>query len=241
MEKISHKIKRKVDKLNHSYTKKELGGIEQHIADFEKDEIEISDYLKKVNYLLDLIDKHEVKALDKEQEESEQHNNWLSELQNKIEKLHLKNTKELSPADIEFLETEKIKLNAEKKRLGRDQKYILSLIAKSKVYLMETRETACIEITKGQGINELSEKLVDHFGRKLDESIYEFGRNEIMKFIEKTFSLGRIDAHKAFSILEKSGVVKFEIDTSSLSEYIAYDNFYGTDYTPVVGTWCINA
>jgi len=166
----------------------------------------------------------------------------LSEIQNSFEKIHLTKTEELSPADIELLESEKNKLESEKKRLERDQKYILSLIAKSNVYLMEARVTACKEATKGQGIAELSEKLVDHFGKKLDEeSVYETGRKEIIKFIEETFSVNKIDAQKAFDILEKSKVVEFEIDISSLPTYMAYDDYMGMDYTPVSGTWLINA
>lgn len=242
MENFANRIKEKVDKLNHSYTKKEQKAIEHLIAGFEGDEREITDNLRKVNYLLDLIEKHEVKTSDNPQsEEIEQHKTWLSEIQNSFEKIHLTKTEELSPADIELLETEKNKLEAEKKRLEIDQRYMLSLIAKSNVYLMEAREIACKEATKGQSIDELSEKLVDHFGRKLDVSVYETGRKEIIKFIEKTFSVGRIDAHKAFNILEKSEVVKFEVDISGLSTYIAYDTYMNMGYSPVYGIWNINA
>ena len=243
MEKFTKRIKGKVDKLDHSYTKKEQKGIEHLIAGFEEDELEITDNIRKVTYLLDLIEKHEVKALDNPQnEETEQHKAWLSETQNSFEKIHLTKTEELSPADIELLETEKNKLEAVKKRLERDQKYILSLIAKSNVYLMEARETACKEATKGQGIAELSEKLVDHFGKKFyEESVYEVGRKKIVKFIEETFSVNKIDAQKAFDILEKSRVVKFEYDLSSLEIYMNYDDYMGVDYAPVYGTWLIDA
>ena len=242
MEKFTNKVKGKVDKLEHSYIKKEQKGIEHLIVGFEDDEREITDNLKKVNYLLDLIEKHEVKTLDDSQsEETEQHKTWLSEIQNSFEKIHLTETEELSRADIELLEIEKSKLEAEKKQLERDQKFVLSLIAKSNVYLMEARETAMGEVAKGQSIDEISTKLVDHFGRKLELSIYEVGRREIVKFIEKTISINRIDAHKAFNILEKSEVVEYIVDPPSLLMDIESYDYMGMDYTPVYGNWNINA
>ena len=242
MEKFTKRIEEKVDKLNQSYTKKEQRGIEHLIAGFKEDEYKITEDIKKITYLLGLIEKHETKALgDSQGDEVEQHKTWLSDIQSSIEKIHLTKSGDLSPADIEFLETEKKKLEAQKRRLEKDQKYILSLISKSNVYLMEARETACKEATRGQSIDELSEKLLDHFGKKLNESVYEAGRREMTRFIEKTFSVNRIDAHKAFDILEKSGVVRFEIDPLSIPTFVAYDDYMGMDYTPVYGTWIINA
>ena len=241
MEKFSEKIKGKVDKLNHSYTKKELKGIEHQMADFEKDEREITDNLRKVDYLLGLIEHHDVNEVEiTDKEVKIEYEKYLLDLENDFERIYKTSKEELTKSEIELLETEKNKLEAEKKRLARDQKYILSLIAQANVYLMEARETTFKEYTNGYGITEVSEKLVDHFGKKSELTVYEVGRRDMIKFIEKTFSIGRIDAHKAFNILENSEVVKFVVDISSL-EYMSYNNYMSMEYTPVFGNWFINA
>jgi len=246
MERFVKKIKEKVEKLEHSFTQKEQKGIEEIIAGLNKDEQEISENLKRIDYLLDLIDKHEVKASKKSQPvEMKHYNKWLSEIKASIEKMHLSGTEELSPADIEFLETEKNKLEAEKRRLERDRSYLHALIAQSDTYMMEIREDACKEASGGDGIDEVSEKLVDKFGRKFEEeNVYDVGKKEIIKFLEETYSINKINAHEIFDILEKSGIVKFEIDPSSIAEYMSYDNYddyMNMDYGPVLGTWYIKA
>jgi len=243
MKKITERIKKKVEKLEHSYKKNELKEMEGLVMGFEKDALDISGNLMEINNLIDLIDKHEINA--KEYQAREENNSieiWVKEIHHEIKEAYLKRKDELLPEDIKFLEEEKGKLEIDKRRLERDQKFIMSLLAKSKIQLMEARETVCKEITNGKGIDSVGNKLVDNFGRKIELTVYEVGRRDILKFIEKTYSINLINAHKVFDILEKSGIVKFEIDPSSLvMQQMEYDAYMEMEYTPVMGNWHINA
>ena len=245
MKKFTEQIKTKVEKLEQSYSKKELKGIEHVVDDLIKDKWEISDNLNEINDLIDLIAEHEVCSIDIPHQEIDDHSTWLSKIKNNLEQIHLTKSNDLSPKDIKFLEEEKHKLMLERKRLERDQKYIFSMLAQAKVYLMDARDEACKEATNGQSINELSIKIADYFGEKISElTYYEIGKRKIVHFINETFSVNKIDAHKAFNILEKSEVIKFMIDPKTIPTYAAmgsYDQYMGEEYIPPMGNWHINA
>ena len=88
MKKFTESIKNKVEKLEHSNKKKELKEIEHLIAGFEEDDIDISNHLRKIHDLLDLIDKHEVKAKEYDQrEQTEEIDLWVKEIHDEMQKL----------------------------------------------------------------------------------------------------------------------------------------------------------
>jgi len=121
--------------------------------------------------------------------------------------------KRLSPSDIEFLQKENSKLKFEKEQLEKEHHHIHQLIAKATIYLINLRNTACEEITKGHNIAGVGEKLLEHFGKIInEETSYDFGRKKIIEFLESLFSLNRIKANKLFALLEKSRVLHYEID-----------------------------
>lgn len=245
MKNFIKRIEKKADRLNISHTNKEQKSIERVLEDLTKDRWAISENLNKINDLLVLIGEHEVCSIDISHKGIDNHESWLSKIQNTLEQLHLTKSDDLSSKDIKLLEEEKHKLEIEKKRLEKDQKYIFSLIAHANVYLMEVREEACKDATNGQGINELSSKIADYFDKKISElTYYEIGKRKIVKFIEETFSVNKIDAQKAFHILEKSEIIKFVIDPQTIPTYVAmgsYDTYMGEEYIPPMGNWHMNA
>ena len=245
MKNFTKRIEKKVDRLNSSHTNKEQKGMEQVVEDLTKDRWEISENLNKINDLLDLIAEHEVCSIDIPHKGIDDHETWLSKIQNNFEQFHLIKSDDLSAKDIKLLEEEKHKLEIEKKRLEKDQKYIFSLIAHANVYLMEARDNTCKNATNGQSIDELSTMIADHFGEKISElTYYEVGKREIIKFIKETFSVNKIDAHKAFHILEKSEVLQFVIAPQTIPTYVAmgsYDTYMGEEYIPPMGNWHIKA
>jgi len=238
-------IKKKDKKLTGFFESKQLKEVEKTYNELENQHQEIRDNLKKINYLLDLIEKHQIEtSTSNKQQNMVEKESWLSKLKEKFEKIHLINTDKLTSADIEFLEKEKGKLKIEKEQLEKEHHHIHQLIAKANSYLTNLRNSECEEITKGYDIAKVGEKLLEHFGRKMEETSYDFGRKKVIKYLEETFSLNRIQANKLFELLEKSRVLKYKVDYSNMVNVPVYENFdefTDFDYIPMFGNWLINA
>jgi hypothetical protein len=240
-------IKDKDLKLTKSLDKKELVDIEKTLNDLETQHQEIKDNLKDVNYLLDLIEKHKITEVSasKTNKKVAHRSSWLAKIKDNIEKIHVLHTNKLTPDDIAFLQKESSKLKFEKEQLAKEHHLIHQLIAKARIYLMNTRNAICEEITKGHDIAAVGEKLLEHFGKEIKEEMdYDFGRKKIMTSLEETFLINKIQAKKLFDILEKSNVLQYNMDTSNIipiSNYEDYSEYTNINYMPLFGTWHINA
>ncbi len=239
-------IKEKEERLKKSYAKSELKNIEKITSDLETQHQQIKDDLIEINYLLSLIEEHQIKAANSTDiKKTGQLNNWLTKIKIAFEKYHLRHVDTLSAADITFLQNEKRNLELEKTRLEVEHHYIHALIAKAKVYEMDVFDSVCKELTKGQTITEVGEKLVAHFGKQLaNEMTYDMGRRQLMRFIENTFAIDRIRTKKLIDVLEKSKVINFKIDISTIPVYPdleIYSDFSDVNYIPLFGIWHINA
>ncbi len=240
-------IRDKDIKLTKSLDKKELVDIEKTLSDLETQHQEIKDDLKDVNYLLNLIEKHNIiEVSDSEENKKVAHrSSWLAKIKDNIEKIHVLHTNKLTPDDIAFLQKENSKLKFEKDQLEKEHHLIHQLIAKAKVYLMNTRNVICEEITKGHDIAAVGEKLLEHFGKEIKEEMdYDFGRRKIINNLEDTFLINKIQAHKLFDILEKSKVLQYNMDTSNIipiPDFENYSEYTNINYMPLFGTWHINA
>jgi len=245
MENFINIIKKNDKKLTDFFESKQLKEVEKTYNELENQHQEIKESLKNVNYLLDLIEKHQIETstTEKQQNTSEKES-WLSKLKKKFEEIHLINTDKLSSDDIAYLQKEKGKLIFEKEQLEKEHHHIHQLIAKANSYLTNLRNSECEEITKGYDIAKVGEKLLEHFGRKIEEEDYYFGRKKVVNYLEETFSLNRIKANELFELLEKSRVLKYKVDYSNMVNVPVYENFdefSNFDYVPMFGNWLINA
>ncbi|HFS66823.1 MAG TPA: hypothetical protein ENK67_01270 [Flavobacteriia bacterium] len=230
-------------KLIESYASRELHNLEDLMFDLQKEHEQIKENLKKVNHLLDLIEKHDIKPEKTEKEETSVEK-WLDKLKNTFEKFHLLSKEKLSKEDIAVLQKEKGKLLALKHKLEEQHKHIHTLLAKTFTYLIDTQNKICEELTKGYDVAAISQKLVDHFGRKLEATMYEQGKNQLMEFLEKTFNINKIDAKTIFNILEKNHILYYQINYSNTYEFPTYQDvseYESMTYMPTDGTWFIYA
>ena len=238
-------LKRKENAVTGSFISKEMKRFEKIMKELEDEHHAIKDDLSKINDLLALIEKHETKA----DTAPNTHLNkgvlrqWLHSLEESFENLHLKSSSALDEDEWAFIQKERAKLLFEKARLEKEHHQLHELIAKTSLLLMEARETACFEITKGHSIASVGEKLLEFFGKKVNVLDYEVGRHEIIKFLREKFKLNRIQAKTLFDILENSKLLKYEIqifENGALLEVDTYDGGFVTDTVPV-GKWFINA
>ena len=228
-----------------SFIKKEMIRFEKIMNDLEKEHYAIKSDISKINDLLALIEKH--KKEDGTAPTTHQTTGvlrqWLAGLEEKFEKLHLKESKDLDENEWETIQKERAKLLFEKARLEKEHKQLHELIAKTATLLMEAREAACFELTKGHSIASVGEKLLEYFGKAVDAWDYEVGRHEIIKFLRKKFELNRIQAKALFDILEKSKIIKYELQIFNggvIYEVNSYDGGFMNDTMPI-GKWIINA
>jgi len=231
-------------KLIESYAAKELHNLVDLMFDLQKEHQQIKDNLNNVNHLLDLIEKHDIKPNKTNIVDESTIGKWLDKLKKAFEKLHLLPTEKLSKKDLELLQNEKGKLLALKHKLEEQHKHIHTLIAKTFTYLIDTQNKICKELTNGYDVAAISQKLVDHFGRKLETSSYEEGKKQLMEFLEKTFNINKIEAKTIFDILEKNHILYYQINYSNTYEfptYIDVSEYETITYIPTEGAWYIYA
>ncbi|HHB77893.1 MAG TPA: hypothetical protein ENK85_01515 [Saprospiraceae bacterium] len=238
-------LKRKESAVSSLFIKKEMKRFEKIMHDLEEEHHAIKSDLSKINDLLALIEKHETEEVPapKTHQNKGVLRHWLESLEEKFEKLHLQASEDLTEDDWATIQQERAKLLFEKERLEKEHKQLHELIAKTGNLLMEARETACFELTKGHSISSVGEKLLEHFGKKVDVLDYEIGRHEIIKFLREKFQLNRIEAKALFDILEKSRILKYELQLFNggvIQEIDTYDGGFVADAIPV-GKWIINA
>jgi len=247
MKKIIKVIKKKDAKITKFFERQELSKLERIYTELEEEHQEIKENLKEVNYLLDLIEKHKIDTLENSDtpKKVKKRNNWLEKIKSTIENLHLSKTKSLSSDDIEFLQKEKSKLLFEKSQLEKEHHHIHQLIAKSDIYVMDVRNMVCEKITKGHNIAAISQKLIEYFGNIIEgEADYNLGRKKIMRFLETTFLINKIQAKTVIDILEKSKILHYTVDlekTINIPEYDDFIKFTNLNYRSLIGTWHINA
>jgi len=238
-------IKKRDKKISKFFVNQKLEKLEKIYHELQEEHQEIKENLKEVNYLLDLINKHKIDVLKDSKSRQNELKGWLKGLRKSFEKFHFFSTKKLTDKDIAYLQGEKSKLLYEKDQLEKEHHHIHHLLAKTDIYLMDTRNNICKEITKGYDIAQVGEKLLEHFGKNIDGVIdYEAGRKEIMKMLEKKFSITKVQSKLLFDLLEKSKVIRFDSDISNIiqiEDYEDFDEFINTNYIPVTGNWIINA
>jgi len=240
-------IKDKEEKISTSFTNKELKKLEHIMMQLKDQHLLIKKDISSINYLLDLIDKHQINEarLSSNNIAQNNFNNWVTDLTKTFEDFHLKQHDKLSPQDVEYLKIEKSKLLNEKKRLKEEQKHITALMAKTRIFLMDIRETRCNELSKGHTIADVGEKLLTHFGEEVpNEMDYDFGKRKIINFLEEAFLINKIDSKKLFDILEKSKAVNYIPEIPSIirnSETVRFDDYIDYSYEPIGGAWHINS
>jgi hypothetical protein len=245
MENFINIIRKKDEKIDEHFEKLELKHLAKINSELEEEHESIKENLKDVNYLLDLIESHNIKASKTNEKQKLARKIWLEKTKPNFESLHLALTQELSDKDIQFLQNEKSKLLFEKEQLEKKHHLIHKMIAKSHIYSVNVQNTICKNITKGYDVAAVGEKLLDHFGKKINGSVdYGYGRDKIRRMLEKTFSINKIQSRELIDILENRKVVFYDIDYSDIYQvpnYGGFDQFIDPNYTPLYGIWHINA
>lgn len=238
-------LQKKQNQLIENYTNKELDNLEKITDDLKKQHQDILDNLKKINYLLQLVDHYEHdNTKSNEQQDKKTIESYLNELKSFFEKLHLSSRDTISKEDLELLKKGKSRLLALKHQFQKEHRYIHAMLAKTKAYIIEIENDICKDLTKGHDIAQVAQKLLDHFGKKVEETDYDKGKIKIIKFLEKLFEINKIDAEKVFSILEKNKVVYYQFDMANIYNYPSFmdlSDFEDLTYIPVEGSWYINA
>ncbi len=243
MKKFIKEIQKKDEAINGFLEDREIALLEDVLIDLEEQHKEIKKNLKEVNYLLELIDKHNVEGDSNSQEREENRNSWLQKIKGTLEKLHLTDNEKLTKEDIELLQKEKAKLQKEKALLEKEHTHVHQLIAKAKIHLWELEDEVVKDLTKGYDLVQTGEKLLEKFGKiAFKETSYEYGRKEIIDYLEEVFCINRVEANKLFELLEKNKVVEFDPNLSTITEFPDYSDIgvaseFG--YLPVFGTWYI--
>jgi anion-transporting ArsA/GET3 family ATPase len=245
MKKFIRDIQKKDAKITKYFKEQEYAKLEKIAVSLEKEHQKIKKNLKEINYLLSLIEKHQLELAERPSKKIKEHKSWLEKIKNNIEKYHLFNTQNLTSNDIDFLQKEQSKLLFERAQLEKEHYHTHQLIAKVTIYLMDVRNVVCKEITKGYDIATVGNKLLENFGKEIKgEYDYNTGRKKIMKFLESIFSINKIDAKELVELLEKSKVIYYKTDYSNIIEIPNYENFIeftDLNYTPLFGNWYINA
>ncbi len=245
MEKFIKIIEKKDKRISEHFEKIEIRKLDKMYEELNSEHTDIRENLKDVNYLLDLIESHNIKSEDSFPKENISRKEWLGKSKISIEPLHLKQENELSEDEILFLKKEKSKLLFEKDKLEKEHHLIHKLMAKAAVYIINAQNVVCEEITKGHDIASVGEILLEHFGKEIKGSVdYGFGRDKIRRMLEKRFSINKIQSRKLIDILEKRKVIKYYIDYSEIYQIPSSDDFSqftSTNYTPLFGTWHIDA
>lgn len=245
MENFLKTVRKKDREISDAHTNKELENLERILLDLENEHRQIKDELIKVENLTDLIEHHNIEPLDHPQQTKDtgKFSQWLAGLSESFEKLRLKPVDSLAVNEFEYLQTELSKLKIENERLKEEHKHLHVLIAKATLLLMNAREEACKELTKGHSIASVGEKLLEHFGHTLEGTFnYNGGKKLIYLYLGELFPLSKIHSKRLFHIMEKSKMVIFDDFVPAYDIYETmgdYDGLVG-DYSPL-GKWMIKA
>lgn len=244
---IEKLIKEKDELITVHHQKKDVSALKTTLSQLEDEDRHTKEDLNAVNYLLDLIEKHNIDELDNLKDEFIKHEHiskWLEKTKIVFEKLHLKNSDELNTSEKEFIRTEKTKLLKEHKRLEKQLSYLNKIIAKTKFLVADLKNSLSTDLTNGDNISAIGKKLIEKFGTKTTSTYtYTIGRKEIIKFLEETYSINGIKSKTLFDLLEDSKVVEFEVDNTNLnfSNYYNDDIGLGSDWVPLFGSWIFNS
>ncbi len=226
------------------HQKKDIDALKKLLKEFEEDHDKIKNNLVKVNYLLTLVEDHpadNTADVSKESVAREDLDRWLEKTKMIFERLYLKHPEELKVSDKELIRKEKIKLLSEHESLKRQLHSLDLIIAKTKFMVSDLQEDLCIDLTGGAGMEAVGRKLIEKFGEEIKDTTYTDGRNSVVRYLEKSYSLNKIKSNSLFDILEDNKIVEYIIDTHIPVniEYYNYDK-KGLDWIQLMGTWKIN-
>ena len=237
-------MKKKDETIIFHHKKKDIDALKKSLEEFEEEYDEVKNDFGTVNYLLNLVENHPTDNMDditKEIVKHEHLNTWLEKTKTVFEKLHLRHADELNVSDKEFIKTEKAKLLSEHESLERQLHSLDLIMAKTKYMLTDLQENLCKDLTGGSDIEAVGKKLLEKFGKETKDTTYTDGMNQVVKFLEDTYSVNKIKSNSLFDILENSKIIEYIVDTTTLEniEYYNYDEI-GTDWIQLWGTWKIN-
>ncbi len=238
-------IEEKDKTITLSHQKKDIDVLEKVLIDLNNECTELKENFNNVTYLLDLIEKHQINVVNEKTKniiagETEHLSIWLKNLKDIFEGLYKTPSKELSIDEIDFIKLEIPKLNDKKEKLNQQIRYLNNIIAKTSILLMDLRDESCKEISKGDNIVAVTQKMVTKFGDKI-VGTYIFGRKEIIKFLEKTFKINRINSKELIDLLEKCHAINFKIDIPENDVFYYYKDYgFADEFVPIIGAWNIN-
>lgn len=198
--------------------------------------------MKEIASLLDLIEKHDVKAVEYKKTVDGKED-WIDKLKEKFNIFHDKD--KLTDEELATLEQEKAHLEYERKKLEEQHKHLHMLIAKANTHLITLSNNYVKDLTNGYDVAQVGQKLLDHFGKELNEVYtYNSGYKEIIRFLEDTFNINKKEAKRVFDLLEKNKVVTYCLYSSDAYNFPVYENvdeFVNINSYPLFGKWVINA
>ena len=247
MKNIEEQVKEKYNKIVFHHQKKDIEALKSTISQMTEEHDKAKSDLNTLSYYLDLLDKYtldEPEDVTGPKSQPAQTPGLSKKIRSELEKIHLKDTGELTVQEREFIKTEKTKLISEHNHLEKQLNYFDALIAHAKVLLLDLQEQYCSDLTNGEDLAQTAQKLRDKFGTELKGTSYYAGRDQIIRFLEHTYSINRIKSKQIFNLLEDTGILKFKIDTSYIN--VTYYDFDVNEDNitwgePMIGTWFIHA
>jgi hypothetical protein len=242
MKLIKKLINEKNNQIIFHHQKKDIEALSRTLFELKIEQENIKEDLNSVNYLLDLISENSITELDNLTNEVVAHENfnkWIEQIKLELEKLYSKSSELIKQSDIEFINSEKIKLIAEQKRIEKQLSYLNAIISKTTILLKDLQENYCIDLTKGFNLAKVSKKLLIHFGKNTTLTTYTSGRSEIINFLENTFSIDKKKSKQLFDLLEQCNVYKYVVD-STLLDIMYYTDIGNNNTVPLAGKWIMN-
>jgi len=224
---IEKMMKEKDDLVTFYHQKKDFDSLKTSLSQLIEEHDHIKKDLNSVNYLLDLVEKHninELESLTNEYMDHEHLTKWFEKIKISFEKLHLKNEVDLNISDKEFIKTEKSKLVVEKTHLEKHLSSLDGIIAKSRALVKNLSENFCSDLTTVDNIEAVGKKLMKKFKGSL-QATYSTGRKDIINFLESTYKINKIKSKELFDLLAYSGIIEYKIDDSNIDD-IQYFDYY---------------
>ena len=240
---IEKLIEEKNKQIQFHHQKNDVEGLSKTLSELNVERNNLIEDLNSVNYLLDLISEHSIDELDNLTDELIEHENfslWIEQIKFEFEKLYSNSSAEINQPNKAFIKSEKIKLISMQKKLENELSYFNSIVSKTKNLLNNLQENYCKDLTKGYNIAAVGEKLLNKFGKDSTITTYTGGRQKIMHFLEKTFSLDKRKSKQLFDLLEKCGVYNYVADLTAVGN-VYYADISNNKTIPMVGIWVINA
>jgi len=237
-------IKEKNKRISLYHQKKDIDALESILAELNNEHSALTENINEVIYLLDLVDKHQIKTQKKVVSQIHgQHKEikkWLQSLKGIFEGLYNTSTEALNTEDLDFMKLEVPKLIDKKEKLEHQIKYLNTIIVKTKVLLMDIQNELSKKITKGYDIGAVTQKMAAEFDKKV-VGTYTSGRKKIIKFLERTFEINKLKSKELIDLLVKSNAINFKIDIPENDVFYYYKDYgFADENVPIIGAWNIN-